>query len=273
MQSIQFDNRINYFIDNVERSIAADNPLSVRYTNEQKKKIYQQKLKMLANYPELKKIIDIKHIHNYPIEGVKNWGRIGIIPPEIVISDDRIKDMCRYQFWTGFVRRTRKKREWRFTRCPGLESASACPYFTPPAKKVRELLDRSDIFIVMQTKLFADYGGVQWEFKTITRFREDVQKVLGKRAVLQTFGAGPCQICYPRGCLENGKCRNMALQVPSMEAMGIPVGRLSRDMALLMGNKAWEIKWIKNWGLPTMTPKKWKVHFGLAVKLPEKRKR
>jgi len=35
----------------------------------------------------------------------------------------------------------------------------------------------------------------------------------------------------------------------------------------LTGEKAWEIKWIKHWGLPTMTLKKWKVNFGLSVKL------
>jgi hypothetical protein len=267
MQPIQFDNRINYSIDNIERSIAADNPISKKYTVKQKKNLYQQKLKMLDNYPELKKIINIKYIHDYPIEGIENWGRIGIIPPEFIISDDRIKDMCRYQLWTNFVSRTTNKREWRFTRCPGIETASACPYFTPPAKKVRELFGKSDIFIIMQTKLFTDYGGVQWEFKTITRFREDVQKALGKRAVMQTFGAGPCQICYPKGCLENGKCRHKKLQVPSLEAMGIPVGQLCRDMALLTGDKSWELKWIKHWGLPTMTLKKWKVNFGLAVKL------
>jgi len=38
-------------------------------------------------------------------------------------------------------------------------------------------------------------------------------------------------------------------------------------LALLTGDKAWELKWIKHWGLPTMTLKKWKVNFGLAVKL------
>jgi hypothetical protein len=44
-------------------------------------------------------------------------------------------------------------------------------------------------------------------------------------------------------------------------------------MALVTGNKAWEIKWIKHFGLPNMTPKKWKVVFGLAVKLPTNGKR
>ena len=171
---MKFDNRINYSIDSIERSIVADNPISKKYTGAQKKKLYQQKLKMLDKYPELKKMISLRYIYKYPIEGIKNWGRVGVVPPEIIISDDRIKDICRYQLWTDFINRATKKRELRFTRCPGIEKHSSCPYFSPPAKKVRQLLDKSDIFILLQTKLFADKGGVQWEFKTITRFREDV---------------------------------------------------------------------------------------------------
>jgi len=265
---MNFAQRINYSIDNIERSIVADTQVSKKYSDAQKKKLYQQKAKLLDKYPEVKKIIDIRYIHKYPIEAVKNFGRIGFIPPELVISDDRIKDMCRNQFWTTFITRTTKKRsQLRFTRCPGLEKHSSCPYFTPPAKKVREMLDRSDIFIVLQTKLFSEMGGVQWEFRTINRFREDVEKFLGKKAIIKQFGAGPCQVCYPHPCLEKGKCRSPKKQVPALEAMGIPVAQLCRDMALLTEDKAWEIKWIKHFGLPNMTPKKWKVVFALAVKL------
>ena len=264
---IQFDDRINYSIENVERSIALDTEISKKHTEEQKKKLYKKKLAMLDTYPQLKKMIDINYIYNYPLENVQNWGKIGIIPPEIVITDDRIKDMCRYQFWTNFISRTTNKREWRFTRCPGLETASACPYFSPPAKKVREMLDNSDIFIVAQTKPFCDYSGVQWQYKVITQYCEDLQKMLGKEAVVQRSGAGPCQICYPEGCLENGDCRNPEKQVPALESLGIPVAQLCRDMALLTNDKSWELTWIKHWGLEAQWPKVWKVHFGIAIKL------
>ncbi len=267
---MDFPKRINYSIDNIERSIVADSEVGNKYTKAQKKKLHNEKKKLLNNYPELKEIIDMRHIYKYPIEGVKNFGRVAVLPPEIVISDNRIKDMCQNQLWTSFVSQKTNKRESRFTRCPGLETRSSCPYFSPPAKKVRGLLDRSDIFIALQSKLFNEFGHVQWEFKTINRLREDIEGVLGKKAIIQQFGAGPCQSCYPHHCLEYGKCRTPERQTPALESMGIPVGQLCRDTAYLTGEKAWEIKWIKHFGLPNMTPKKWKVVFGLAVKLPGK---
>ncbi len=264
---LQLDDRINYSIDNIERCIASDTDIYRTYTDEHKKALLVKKLAILDKYPLLKKMIDINYIYSYPFENVQNWGKIGIMPPEVVISDERIKDMCRYQFWTNFISRKTNQREWRFTRCPGIEKASACPYFSPPAQKVRELLDSSDIFIFAQTKPFADYGGVQWQYKVITQYCEDLEKILGEKAVVQRFGAGPCQICHPEGCLDNGDCRNPDKQVPALESMGIPVGQLCRDMSLLTGDKEWELTWIRRWGLETQFPKVWKVHFGVAVKL------
>ena len=264
---MKFADRINYSIDNIERSIVADNPIGTKYTAVQKKKLYLEKEQLLNKFPDLKKIIDIRSIHKYPIKGVKNFARIGFLPSKLVISDERIKDMCQNQFWTTF-RTQKKKGELRFTRCPGLEKHSSCPYFTPPAEKVRQKLDKADIFIAIQTKLFNQTKDIQWEFLTINRLREEIESLLGKKAIRQQFGAGPCQSCYPQTCLGMGKCRNPQQLTPALEAMGIPVGQFCRDMALLTGNKAWEIRWIKHFGLPNMTPKKWKVVFGLTVKLP-----
>jgi hypothetical protein len=53
-----------------------------------------------------------------------------------------------------------------------------------------------------------------------------------------------------------------------MESMGFPVGHLCRDMALMTGDDSWPLTWIKRWGLETQWPKAWKVHFGIAIKLP-----
>ena len=268
-----FANRINYSIDNIERSIVADTLVGTKYSNSQKKKLYREKEKALNKFPELEKIINIRHIHKYPIKGVKIFSRIGIIPSKFVISDNRIKDMCQNQFWTAFRRQRKRKGELRFTRCPGLEQHSSCPYFSPPAEKVREKLDKADIFIALQTKLFNEVKDIEWEYLTINRLREEVESLIGKKAIIQQFGAGPCQSCHPLPCLGMGKCRDPRKQAPALESMGVPVGQLCRDMALLTGDKAWEIKWIKHFGLPNMTPKKWKVLFGLAVKLPTNGKR
>lgn len=40
---MNFANRINYSIDNIERSIVADTPIGTRYSDSQKKKLYQEK--------------------------------------------------------------------------------------------------------------------------------------------------------------------------------------------------------------------------------------
>jgi len=271
---MNYAERINYSIDNIERSIVADNPLSIKYSDAEKKKLCKEKVKLVNQFPVLKELLDIRTIHKFPIKGIEHFGRIGFLPSRLVISDDRIKDMCRNMIWTTFSsqrdrsRPDAKRVPMRFTRCPGLERHSSCPYFTPPAKKVREMLDKADIFIVLQTKLFNEVRDVRWQFLTINKLREEVESILGKSSVIQQFGAGPCQTCYPEPCLEMGKCRNPKKKAPALEAMGIPVGQLCRDMVLLTGDKAWEIQWIKHWGLPNMTPKKWKVAFGLAVKLP-----
>ena len=37
---MQFDRRVNYSIDNIERSIVADNPINNKYSDNQKKKLY-----------------------------------------------------------------------------------------------------------------------------------------------------------------------------------------------------------------------------------------
>ncbi|HUT83451.1 MAG TPA: DUF2284 domain-containing protein [Thermodesulfobacteriota bacterium] len=259
--------QINYCIDNIERSIVADTSIGTKYSAAQKKKLYREKEKLVNTFPALKKLLDIKTIHTFPVEGVKNFGRIGFLPIALVISDDRIKDMCQNQWWVPPMPGVKAAK--KFMRCPGLGHHSSCPYFTPPAVKVRQMLDKADIFIVLQSTLFNYFGGVTWQWNTINTLREKIEALFGKKAVLRQFGAGPCQYCYPEPCLTMGKCRHPEKQVPALEAMGVPVAQLCRDLSLVTGDKSWEIKWIKHWGFPNQTPKKWKVNFALAVKLPK----
>jgi hypothetical protein len=260
--------QINYSPDNIERSIVADNPVGTRYSDAKKKKLYGEKQKLVNALPELKKLLTIETIHTFPVEGVEHFGRAGFLPPQMVITDDRIKDMCQNMFWVNVPLPDGKPAK-QFMRCPGLNHQSSCPYFTPPSDKVRAMLDSADIFIVLQSKLFDFFGSVPWQWGTINRLREEVDALLGKGAVLQQFGAGPCQYCSPEPCLAMGNCRNPEQRVPALEAMGIPVGQLCRDLSLVTGDKSWEIKWIKHFQFANQTPKKWKVVFGLAVKLPE----
>jgi len=266
-QPLQFDDRISYDIDTIERSIATDTEIYRKYTAEEKKALYRQKRELLDKHPDLKKMLDVNHLYTYPIEGVEKWGKMDICPPEIMISDDRIKDMCALPFWTDFIVRETNERQWRFTRCPGIDKHSSCPYNSPPAAEVRKILDSADIFIFVQTKEFSEFGGVQWQYKTIKRYCEDLQNLLGEDVIVRRFGSGPCQNCYPEACKHDGDCRDRDHQVYAMESMGFPVGHLCRDMALMTGDDSWLLTWIKRWGLETQWPKAWKVHFGIAIKL------
>jgi hypothetical protein len=264
---LKFDDRMSYSIDTIERSIVADTEAYTKYTAEQKKQLYQEKHRLLDKHPKLKAMVDVNYLYGYPVDGVEKWGKVDICPPELIVSDDRIKDMCTLPFWTDFVVRENKERQWRFTRCPGVEKHSSCPYHSAPAATVREMLADSDLFIFVQTKEFSEFGGVQWQYQTIKRYCDELEQVLGKGAVVQRFGAGPCQHCYPDPCKHDGKCREKKHQVPAMESMGFAMGHLCRDMALITGDASWKLTWIKRWQLETQWPKVWKVHFGVAVKL------
>jgi len=134
------------------------------------------------------------------------------------------------------------------------------------AEKVRERLDRADLFVVMQTQpslLGAREPGEQ--FQTINSLAGEVTGLLGDKAVIQKFGGGPCFGCYPESCEGNGTCRAPHLQVPSLEGMGVCVDQLCKDAAVLTGDRGWIIKWIKGFSSPEQTPKKSKTTAGLAI--------
>jgi len=264
---LAFDDRIGYSIDAIERSIAADTELYTKYTNTQKKALYQATWKLVDKVPRLKEMIDVNYLYRYPVEGVEKWGKMDICPPELIIADDRIKDMCALPFWTDFLVRETNERKWRFTRCPGIYKHSSCQYHSAPASEVQQMLASADIFIIAQTKEFSEFGGVQWQYQTIKRYCDDLLALLGPDAIIQRFGAGPCQNCYPDACKHDGKCRDKKNQVPAMESMGFAMGHLCRDMALMTENDSWELTWIQRWQLKTQSRDLWKVHFGVAINL------
>ena len=220
----------------------------------------------LMNIHELKQVLSIEHIRKYPIPFAKRAARIGIIPPELVVVDSRIQDMCILPFWTYYG-----SGEGSFSRCGGVGTFSCCPPFSLKAEKVQALIDRADIFAVLQTRAAVNVGndpGAQ--FRMINRLVDEVNACLGRKAVIQKFAGGPCFACYPESCLCEGQCRAPELKVPSLEGMGICVDQLCKDMALLTGDEKWKVNWIKGFGADTQTPKVWKATVGLAIQLREK---
>jgi hypothetical protein len=255
---------INYSIEGIAQSIVRDNPVTKKYGPEDKKRLYAERLKKLDAYPELKKLLSLEHIHGYKVSFAGRVARLALLPPEIVVVDSRIQDMCSLPYWTFYG-----SGEGSFNRCSGIGAFSCCPPFTLKADKVRERLDRSDIFVAMQTRPgILGTGEPGGQFQMINKLADEIRALLGDDAVVQKFGGGPCFACYPESCECEGKCRAPNLKVPSLEGMGVCVDQLCKDAAFLTGDKDWPIKWIKGFGSPDQTPKQAKGTSGIAVKLP-----
>ncbi len=207
------------------------------------------------------------HIRSYPIDGAAFFARVGILPPELVIADDRFKDMCCLPYWTVYKGSDGPAYK-HFGRCPGYGWLPGCPPSSPGIQEVQAKLDQADLFIVLQTKLMDQRWGVGWKFDILHRLAREIDKMLGKGSVLERYGSGPCNACQAQHCLHSQPCRAPKLKTVSLESMGICVERLCSDLAELTGDARWKLTWLKHFGLPQQKPKKWKYVEALAVKLP-----
>jgi hypothetical protein len=257
----------NYSIENIAQSIARDSEVGKRYGSEDKKRLYQERIRLVENYPELLKILSLDHIRSCAMSWAKRIARVALVPPEIVVVDSRIQDMCSLPFWTYYG-----AGEGSFGRCAGVGAFSCCPPFNLPVEKVRMKLDKADVFLVLQTSLglMMSGGDPGAQFQVLNRLAEDIDALMGKGTVVQKFGGGPCFACYPESCEGGGACRTPHLKVPSLEGMGICVDQLCKDLVLLTGDSDWKITWIKGFGTPNQKPKKMKATGGLALSLKAK---
>ena len=257
----------NYSIENIAQSIARDSDVGRKYGEADKRGLYQDRLGLLDGFPKLSEILSLDRIRFYPISWAKKIARVALFPPEMVVVDSRIQDMCSLPFWTYYG-----DGEGSFGRCAGVGAFSCCPPFNLPAEKVRLKLDKADVFLVMQTSPgpMTSGGDLGAQFQLLNRLAADIDDLMGKGAVVQKFGGGPCFACYPESCEGGGACKAPHLKVPSLEGMGICVDQLCKDLALLTGDGDWKITWIKGFGTPDQKPKKMKATVGLALRLGEK---
>ncbi len=254
----------NYSIENIAQSIVRDNLTGKKYSQEDKKQLFNEQLRLLKRFPRLNEIICLEHIHAYDIPWAKRIARLSIVPPQIVVVDSRIQDMCYLPHWTFYG-----SGEGSFSRCAGVGAFSCCPPFNPKAEKVQSLLDKADMFLVLQSKpgsMFSS-GDPSGQFRVLNRLTDEINSFLGKGTVVQKFGGGPCFACYPEVCEGGGKCKAPKLKVPSLEGMGICVDQLCKDLVFLTGDEKWKITWIKGFGTPDQKPKRMKGTAGLAIKL------
>jgi hypothetical protein len=263
--------QIAYDIEVIHDCIVKDTDIYGKYKSEKKKlALYRKKKKLLDKHPEVKRMIDPTFVSSLNLERGKYVSKVSWMPSELIITDQRIREMCRNLF--TYPKVYVEKTGLRFGPCPGLEKMSACPMFSPHPEETRAKLDKADIFIALQSKYFVAPPEITgWHDFLIRKFKKEIEKVEGEGSVTATFGAGPCQLCHPNPCLGGGNCRIPEERIFALESAGVPVGQLCKDMALCTGNDSWKIRWIKYSGTPRQTPKRWKNTAGLALRLNEKK--
>jgi predicted metal-binding protein len=265
--------QIAYGIETIHDCIVKDTAIYREFKAKSKKiALYRKTKKLLDKHPEVKKMIDQKFVSSLDPERGKCIGKADWMPTELVITDQRIREMCRNMF--SYPEEYVKATGLRFGPCPGFGRMSACPTFSPRPEEIREKLNNSDIFIGLQSKYFTSRPEITgWHEFLVRKLKKEIENVEGKGSVTLAFGAGPCQICHPKPCLGGGECRVPDKRLFALESVGIPVGQLCNDMALLTGNNGWKIGWMKYYGTSRQTRNRWKFTFGLAVRLNRKKKK
>ena len=148
---------VNYSIKNVIDSILEDNPKARKLTRTRKKQLYKNSLKLLENCSALKEFTSLSRIRSYHYEGAKNFARVEFLSPEMVIVDQRLKDLCQMPYWIFRLDAGGGKTK-HFGRCPGYNNLPGCPPNTTPVEEVEEKLKKADLFIVLQTSLTSKRG-------------------------------------------------------------------------------------------------------------------
>jgi predicted metal-binding protein len=259
--------RIAYDVQVIHDCIVQDTEIYRRFDTRSKKlSLYREKEQLLNRHPVLKKMIDVKFLRSLDPKRGGLVGKVGWLPAALVITDERIRGMCRNLF--TLPKEYAEKTGIRYGSCPGSGKLSACPPFSLASREARVRLDQADIFIAIQSQTFIEPPGIRaWQDVIASKFKKEIEKRMGKGAVTIAFGAGPCQLCHPKPCLGGGKCRMPERRLCALESVGIPVAQLNKDMALLTGNPDWKNRFIKYFGTPRQSSKEWKLTFGVAVKL------
>lgn len=228
--------------------------------------LYRKKEKLLTEKNGLKEMISAGFVRSLDKRRGRFVGKVGWMPSELVIADQRIRELCRNMFM--YTDEYYKKTGLRFGPCPGLEKMSGCPMFSPRPEGIRKKLDSADIFIAIQSKEFVRRPGITgWHDFLIRKLKKEIESLIGYGTVTSAFGAGSCQFCHPKKCLGGGGCRAPEMHLFSFESVGVPVGQLCKDMALFSDDNDWKIKWIKFYNTPPQSSKHWKLTSGLAVKM------
>jgi len=162
--------------------------------------------------------------------------------PELISIDKAVREMCRQnrcgQYGKNYTcpPHTKEIDAWSKEIC----SFSHGIIFT----KAYPREDSFDIESIME-------GGMAFN-KTVIKMREDLIHIFQDKKIL-FLGAGPCVVCKRCACLDNEPCRFPDRAVTSVEACGIEVIRLCRDLGVRYNNGEKSVTYI---GLILNTNKK-----------------
>ena len=92
----------NYSIENIAQSIVRDSDVGKKYTDEDKQELYSKVLRMVENVSGLNDLLSLERIQVYDVPWAKRLARLAVLPPQIVVVDSRIQDMCYLPFWTYY---------------------------------------------------------------------------------------------------------------------------------------------------------------------------
>ena len=120
--------KVNYTIEGIAQSIVKDHPVTRKFSTDDKRQLFRQRLPLLEGMPELSGLLTLDHIHTYANSYAAAVKRLAVIPPEIVVVDSRIQDMCYLPHWTYYG-----SGEGTFGRCASIGVFSCCPPFSSPA--------------------------------------------------------------------------------------------------------------------------------------------
>ncbi|MDX1779420.1 MAG: hypothetical protein R3339_11120, partial [Thermodesulfobacteriota bacterium] len=145
--------QVAYSVEVIHDCIVRDTPLYNKFRSQEKKRVlYRKKKRLLETCQPVASMIDSSFVRSLDPERGKFLGKVGWMPSELIIVDQRIREMCRNLFF--YPDEYVKKTGLRFGPGPGFGKLSACPLFSPDPEKTRAKLDAADIFIALQSRSF-----------------------------------------------------------------------------------------------------------------------
>ena len=189
--------KVAYDVTVIHDCIVRDTEIARQFKTKAKKMaLYREKQKLLDRHPEVKQMIDPAFVQSLDEKRGQYVAKVDWLPTALVISDPRIREMCRNMF--TLPKAYTEATGISFGPCPGHGKMSACPPYSFTAQEAREKLDQADIFIAIQSKSFLEppeHRG--WQDQIVNKYRKAVKTLRVKRRLPLHLAPGPASSVTP----------------------------------------------------------------------------